>query len=137
VADLELVKRQLASVDNQAQKSGGFKDFLGRVRDIAVAQVAVRALSKGFPDLTFGIEAAARKATLLTGALTAAAGAAGPLLTVGAGIGVGFATAYAGVAAFVGLVKPAFTSVMEGVEGVTKAQDAYNAAIAKGDSKAA
>jgi phage-related protein len=138
VVGLEAVNNRLDRLDKQSDKTGrGFGSFVEHVRDLAVAQVAVNALSKGFPDLSFGVDAVARKATLLAGAFTAAAAAGAPVLALAGGLSTAFGAAGAGVGAFVALVKPAFSAVATGVQGASAAQDAYNAALAAGDPKAA
>jgi hypothetical protein len=53
VVGLEAVNNRLDRLDKQSDKTGrGFGSFVEHVRDLAVAQVAVNALSKGFPDLS-------------------------------------------------------------------------------------
>lgn len=138
VAGLELVNQRLDSLDSQSERTGtSFGRFTEHVRDLAVAQLAVNALSKGFPDLSFGVDAAATKMTLLAAGLTSVVAAGAPVLALGAGLGAAFGTAGAGVLAFVGLVRPAFTAVSAGVTAAAQAQDAYNAALRSGDGEAA
>jgi phage-related protein len=74
--------------------------------------------------------------TLLAGAATSAAGAITPVLGLVGGLGAGFAVAGAGVGAFAALAKPQLTAVTTATQGVSKAQDAYNTALATGDPAA-
>ena len=131
-------------IDSRLARSAGEKvggdfnrGFFSRVRDLAVAQLAVNSLGKGFPDLTLGVDGAAKKATFLAAGLTSVAAAGGPVLALAGGLAAGFAAAGAGVGAFGALLGPQISAVGDALTATKTAQDAYNAAIAAGDEKGA
>lgn len=128
---------RIAILANAAQARREVRSFSRELNDFKKHLKPIENLGASVENFTRG----ASKATLITTALVAALASigavSGPILALGGGVAAAMGAAGIGVAAFTALAVPAFAKVGGAVSEVTKAQEAYDAALAAGDQEAA
>lgn len=128
---------RIAILANAAQARREVRSFSRELSDFKKHLKPIEDLGASVANFTRG----ASKATLITTGLVAAVASigavSGPVLALGGGFAAAMGAAGIGVGAFAALAVPAFAKVGGAVSEVTKAQEAYDAAIAAGDKEAA
>lgn len=124
---------QLNQLNSSINRTQGGANGLRTAFTGAFAALQARSLQQSIGQLS-GLS---DKITLLAGAGTSAVSVLGPLTGLVAGLGAAAGVAGAGVGAFALLAMPSISAVNDAVDSVTKAQTAYNQALASGDSDAA